>query len=70
MFGSVLKGRITASSDIDILIVCNINPTEAAKLKAEIIRKTWLDTPLQIHIATHQEYQNWYKKQIDQMEEV
>ncbi len=70
LFGSVLKGRVTALSDIDILIVCNIDRSEAIKLKTDIIKRIGLDVPVQIHIATADEFNSWYKRFIDEMREI
>ncbi len=70
LFGSVLTGEVTAVSDIDILIVCDIDRSEAIKLKADIIKKIGLDVPVEIHIATRDEFNNWYRRFIDEMREV
>lgn len=70
VFCSVLKGEITASSDIDVLIVGNISKEEAVKLKVEILKHIGLDVPVQIHVASEEEFKNWYARFIDRMKEV
>ncbi len=68
VFGSVLTGRYTAASDIDILIVVNIGKEEATLLKAEIYKT--VDAPVEIHVATQEQFERWYKCFIDRLEEI
>ena len=70
VFGSVIEGRFTALSDIDILIICDINREEAAELKAEIIRRLGYSTPIELHIATREEFERWYRRFIGRFEEI
>lgn len=49
MFGSVVEGRYTAASDIDILIVTNLCRENAYRLKAEIYEI--IDAPVELHIV-------------------
>lgn len=59
LFGSSVKGKYTASSDIDILIVVdNASYEEASKFKAQIYME--LDYPLEIHVATPKQFTNRY----------
>ncbi len=55
VFGSAVEGRLTASSDVDLLIVCEKAPRdfeEYEDLKGRILRGVGLDTrsPFQLHI--------------------
>ena len=71
VFGSVVEGRYTASSDIDILIVSDkIPPENRAEVKAEIKRLIGLDAPIQLHIASRREYESWYSRFIGKRREV
>jgi len=71
IFGSTLKGRFTAASDIDLLIVCDgIDREEAERLKVEIVRSLGYSVPLQIHIATTKEFKEWYLRFVEEIEEV
>ncbi len=56
VFGSAVEGRITASSDVDLLIVCEKAPKdfeEYEDLKEGILKGAGLDTrsPFQLHIV-------------------
>ena len=70
VFGSVVEGRITALSDIDILVICDLNREKAAELKAEIIKRIGYSVPVELHIATGEEFEKWYRKFIQKFEEV
>ena len=67
IFGSYVKGTMRPDSDIDILLITETarNPLERGRLRAEISRKIGIDTPLEIHIVTREEYEGWYRKFID-----
>jgi len=68
VFGSTVKGEFTASSDIDILLVLNeVDKEEATELKAKILRRMGFRVPLQIHVATQSEFEEWYLKFIDEL---
>ena len=66
VFGSVLSGEVTASSDIDILILEN-----NANLKDQIYIKILkdIDAPVELHIVNDQGF-NWYKNFSENMEEI
>ncbi len=69
VFGSVLDGRYTASSDIDILIVVDgVDREEAVRVKAMILRG--IDAPIELHVASTEEFVGWYKRFIDKLEEI
>ncbi len=60
VFGSVVRERYTAFSDIDILVV-----TEKISLKYDMmvaVYKELLDAPIQLHVATPEAYERWYKR--------
>ncbi|MEM3387909.1 MAG: nucleotidyltransferase domain-containing protein [Thermoproteota archaeon] len=61
VFGSSVRGRFTASSDIDILIVAeDVDYEEASKVKAQVYMK--LDYPVEIHVATPKQFADWYMR--------
>ncbi len=65
VFGSVVKGKFTPKSDIDLLIVSPNLPEDQekrAKIRTKIKSKIDPFSPFQIHLATPEEYQNWYQK--------
>lgn len=69
VFGSVLEGKHTAMSDIDILIVVDgVSREEATRVKAQVYMT--VEAPLEIHVASSQEFQNWYMRFIDKIEEI
>ena len=65
VFGSVVRGRFTGASDIDILIV-----TERTNIKYEIMVEVYksIDAPLELHIITQKQLDNWYLRFIDPQE--
>ena len=62
VFGSVVRGRYTASSDIDILVVLENRPSrdEEYNVKAEVYSR--VDAPIELHVASRTEYEKWYKR--------
>ena len=69
VFGSVVRGRYTGASDIDILII-----TEKISIKYRIMTEVYrcLDAPIQLHIITREQLENWYKRFIpsDELEKI
>lgn len=59
VFGSVVKGKYTAASDIDILVV-----TSKTSLKYEIATRVYreVDAPVELHVVSPREFEAWYKK--------
>ncbi|MCD6591676.1 MAG: nucleotidyltransferase domain-containing protein [Thaumarchaeota archaeon] len=70
VFGSVVENRVTALSDIDVLIICDLDKEERVKLKAEIRRQLGYDVPVELHIASEEEFRRWYRRFLDTFEEV
>jgi Nucleotidyltransferase domain. len=68
VFGSALTGRYTAASDVDILLVADMGKEEAVLLKAEIYKA--VDAPVEVHVATREQFEKWYKRFIDRLEEI
>ena len=65
VFGSVVRGKFTATSDIDILVI-----TEKIDMKYEIMTEVYksIDAPIELHIITQKQLNNWYLRFIDPQE--
>ena len=70
VFGSVVEGRITALSDIDVLIICDLDKEQRIRLRTEIIKELGYDVPVELHIASEEEFRRWYRRFLDAFEEV
>ena len=69
VFGSVLEGKYTATSDIDILVVVNgVGREEVYRVKATVYRA--IDAPIELHVTSSGEFERWYKRFIDKLEEI
>ena len=68
VFGSVVRGDVRPDSDIDLLIITDMAEKldERIKLRMEIMRILGEGSPFEIHIITAEEYENWYRRFIDQ----
>ena len=66
-FGSVLRGDYTASSDIDIIVVPSV-----MAFKDKITLAVWrsLDAPVELHIITKEQFEEWYLRFIDMYKEI
>ncbi|HWP31855.1 MAG TPA: nucleotidyltransferase domain-containing protein [Fimbriimonadales bacterium] len=65
VFGSVVKGKAGPNSDIDILILSKNMPKdyrEQLKIKAQIRSHFPMLVPLQLHLVTPEEYEQWYSR--------
>lgn len=65
VFGSVVKGEYTASSDIDILIV-----SKKRDLKYEIMVKVYkeVEAPVELHVVSPEQFNSWYSRFIEESE--
>ncbi len=66
VFGSVLSGKITASSDIDILILLS-NKSFKDTIYVSIFKN--IDAPVEIHFIDNNGY-SWYKRFSDNITEI
>ena len=59
VFGSVVRGKYTAASDIDILIV-----TEKIGGKYRIMVEVYkrIKAPIELHVTTPGKFASWYKR--------
>lgn len=68
VFGSVVKGKFTANSDIGILVVIRgISYDEAVNLKVKVYRE--INAPLELHTVNEKDFE-WYKRFIDVYENI
>jgi len=69
VFGSVVKGKYTASSDIDLLVVLPFSPSLEirSQLMAEVFMKL-PDAPIELHITDVKGYKNWYSRFLNEKE--
>lgn len=65
LFGSVVRGEATAASDIDILVV-----TELFARRHDMMVKVYkaVEEPVELHFATEDMLNKWYKRFIPQNE--
>lgn len=72
VFGSVPRGRFTASSDLDILIVLGEKRDEEEIYRMKALVYSKIDTPIELHIVSEDEMEKWYKRFIepDNIEEI
>ncbi|MFO7966027.1 MAG: nucleotidyltransferase domain-containing protein [Archaeoglobaceae archaeon] len=64
VFGSIVEGKSTPASDIDILVVSENTPkrqSERAKIVGEIIKAIDVFAPFEIHLINYKELE-WYEK--------
>ena len=66
-FGSVLRGDFSASSDIDIIVI----PSDMV-FKDRITLAVWksVDAPIELHIITLEQFEEWYLRFIDMYKEI
>ena len=71
VFGSVVEGRVTASSDIDVLIkIDDLNGLEArGKLLAEIKKAINFAPLFEFHLANEKEFE-WYRRFVKKFREI
>lgn len=69
LFGSIIEGKATLASDIDVLIIIDdISKEERYKLKALIYMM--LKAPIELHIISKEEFIKWYNRFITKIEEI
>ncbi|MCS7144743.1 MAG: nucleotidyltransferase domain-containing protein [Archaeoglobaceae archaeon] len=64
LFGSVVEGKATMASDIDVLIVSKNTPKrilDRSKIVAEILKRIDVFAPFEIHLIREEELE-WYKR--------
>ncbi len=71
LFGSVVEGADTPSSDVDIMVVSSRTPTigERSRLVAEILKEVGVDAPIEVHLLIPEE-EEWYLRFVKKRVEV
>ncbi|WP_456368657.1 nucleotidyltransferase domain-containing protein [Geoglobus sp.] len=72
VFGSVVEGRHTPASDIDVLIVSPETPgrmEDRARIAGEIFRRVGVFSPFELHIVTPKELE-WYRRFVKKIVEI
>ncbi|BAB65662.1 nucleotidyltransferase domain-containing protein [Sulfurisphaera tokodaii] len=71
LFGSIARGNYRIDSDIDVLIITEKGKSawDKAVISSLIKEKIGFGDPLELHVVTRKEYEEWYKKFIDVYEE-
>jgi len=59
VFGSVARGKFTAASDIDILVITN-KPQLKYEMMVHVYKE--LEAPIELHITTPKGFEKWYKR--------
>ncbi len=69
VFGSVVRGRFTAASDIDILVVTD-DLSKKYEMMVEVYRR--VEAPVELHITTPEKYRSWYSRfiPVDELVEI
>ena len=64
VFGSVVKGKTHAMSDIDVAVVLLKPATEYERIRLyrEVRKKFGMLHPFEIHVVTKDEWDSWYGK--------
>lgn len=59
VFGSAARGEMTASSDIDILVL-----TERVDLKYEMMVRAYeaVEEPVELHVVNARQFKDWYSR--------
>jgi len=65
VFGSVVREKYTAASDIDILVVTK-KIEEKNRIMVEVYKK--VKAPVELHITTPKQFSTWYKRFINPQE--
>lgn len=62
VFGSTIRGRYTASSDIDILVLVE-DISRKYEIMVEVYRE--VEAPVELHITSRELFEKWYRRFID-----
>ncbi len=72
LFGSVVEGEATPSSDVDVMVVSEAVPSsvgERSKVIAKILEEVGLDAPVEVHLLRPEE-ERWYLRFVKKRVEV
>ncbi len=65
VFGSVVEGKYTGASDIDVLVI-----TDKIEEKYDIMVNVYkeVDAPIELHIVSREQFKRWYSRFIRENE--
>ncbi|WP_338598672.1 nucleotidyltransferase domain-containing protein [Sulfolobus tengchongensis] len=71
LFGSVARGNYRIDSDVDVLVITSKVKDEWDRAKISLIlhNAIMVEEPFEIHVATKEEFESWYKRFINVYEE-
>ncbi len=72
LFGSVVEGADTPSSDVDIMVVSSATPRSVggrSKIVAKILKEVGVDAPIEVHLIRPEE-ESWYLRFVRKRVEV
>jgi len=71
LFGSIVKGSYRIDSDVDVIVILPKieNEIERAEIASKIYKKLGIEDPIELHVISKEEFENWYSKFIDVYEE-
>ncbi len=72
LFGSVVEGEDTPSSDVDVMVVSEAVPSsvgERSKVIARILEEVGLDAPVEVHLLRPED-ERWYLRFVKRRVEV
>ncbi|ABL78856.1 nucleotidyltransferase domain-containing protein [Thermofilum pendens] len=71
LFGSAARGDYRVDSDVDVLVVTEkaVDALSRAEVAAKIYERLGFRDPVELHVATPREFEEWYKRFIDVYEE-
>ncbi len=72
LFGSVVEGSGTPSSDLDIMVVSERTPRSAgerSRVVAKILEEVGVDAPIEVHLLRPEE-ESWYLRFVKKRVEV
>ncbi|WP_260311066.1 nucleotidyltransferase domain-containing protein [Sulfurisphaera ohwakuensis] len=66
LFGSIARGNYRIDSDIDVLIITEKGKSawDKAVISSLIKEKIGFGDPLELHVVTKKEYEEWYKNSL------
>lgn len=62
LFGSVVEGKATMASDIDVLVISKNTPkriSDRAKITSEILKRIDVFAPFEIHLIKEEEFERY-----------
>jgi hypothetical protein len=72
VFGSFVKDNMKIDSDVDVLVITYLagDTEDRIKVRMAVAGDIGVYSPFEFHIATWEEYTNWYKDLIDESREI